>query len=277
MHQIPSITVIEPPKGWVGLNWSELWRFRELLYFLIWRDLKVRYKQTALGIGWVLLQPLITMLIFTFVFGVLAGMGRQTDPIPYPIYVYASLIAWTFFANCVSHNSHAILNNAPLVTKVYFPRMLLLFSGIGGGLVDLGVAALLLLGMMAFSGLWLGWPVILLPMAVIALAFMATGLGALFAALTVTYRDFRYLVPFLLQIGLYASAVIFPPQAVPANWQWLLQINPLAGILEAFRFALLRTPLDSAHFVYGCVVSVALLFLGLAVFRRFESRFADEI
>lgn len=272
-----TMQVIEARRGWARWQWAEIWRARELLYFFVWRDLKVRYKQTVLGVAWVVLQPLLTMALFTFVFGTLAGMGRHTGSVPYPLYVYTGLIAWNYFAAIVSHNTHALISNTHLVGKIYFPRMILLFAGVGTAMADYLIACSMQVGLGLYWGFNPGTGWLLLPVLLLGTTLMATGLGALFAALSVSYRDFRYVVPFLLQLAMYATPVIYPSALVPEQWRWILAVNPVVGLIDGFHAAFFQQPVQTSSLALSLVLSVVTFLAGTLVFKRFESRFADVI
>lgn len=256
---------------------GELWRFRELGLFLVWRDVKVRYKQTLLGALWALLQPALAMAVFTVFFGRLAGLGEQTGGAPYPIFVYAGLLPWTFFQNAVTSSGGSLIGNANLITKVYFPRLLIPLGAIGAGLVDLLIAASLLFALMLGYGIAPTASLLLLPLFVLGALFAAAGVGALLSALTVKYRDFRYVVPYGLQLWLFLTPVIYPPRIVPESWRWVLALNPMSGVVEGFRAAVLGTALDSTSVAISALMAASLFVLGTAYFRRVERSFADVI
>lgn len=262
------------PGGKLGV---ELWRYRELFAFLAWRDLLVRYKQTAVGVAWSLLRPLLTMLIFTFVFGKLAKL--PSEGLPYPVFVLAALLPWQLFANALTESSASLISNTNLITKVYFPRLIIPTSVVITALVDFLIAFALLIGMMAFYQVWPGWRILALP-AFLAMALLVSlGCGLWLAALNVKYRDFRFVVPFLVQIGTYASPVGFTSDIVPEKWRLLYSANPMVGVIDGFRWALLGGP--STLHLPGLAISTALA-LALAVsgvwfFRRTERTFADFI
>lgn len=276
LPELPEL-VIEPPKGWIGINWQEIWRYRELLYILVWRDIKVRYKQTALGAAWAILQPFSTMVVFSVILGKLAGLGEKTGGVPYPIYVYTALLAWTFFSGAVNSSSASLVASAHLITKVYFPRLIIPLAAIGSGLVDFAFSSLVLVGMMLFYGVAPTGQMLLLPILLLATILTATGVGMLLSALTVTYRDFRYVATFLLQIWMYASPVMYPPNLLPEKWRWVLTVNPMAGIIDGFRGAFLGLPINLAGIACSLAASVVLFFAGAAYFRTVERRFADII
>jgi len=271
-HEVRRL-VIRPRSGWIAIDWRELWESRELLYFLVLRDVKVRYKQTVLGVAWAVLQPLFTMLIFTLIFGRFAKI--PSDGVPYALFVFAGLLPWTFFSNNISQASMSLMNQQTLLTKIYLPRLFIPSSSIGSGLIDLlvsfGVFALL----MIYYGVGLGPGVLAVPFLVLMTAAASLGIGLWLAALIVTYRDFRYVVPFLVQSWMYLSPVIYPVSMVPAKWQPLLAINPMAGIIDGFRSALLGLPWNYTTIGISSVSSILLLAFGLGYFRKTERSFAD--
>jgi lipopolysaccharide transport system permease protein len=273
----PPVTVIEPRRAWQVVNVAELWRYRELLFFLVWRDVKVRYKQTVLGAAWAVLQPLAAMLVFTLFLGRVAAL--PSDEVPYPLFVFAGLLPWTLFANAVTSSSQSIVGNQNLVTKVYFPRLIIPASAAGVGLVDFGIAFVMLLAMMLAYGVPPGWGVLLVPVLVLGLMVAALGVGALLAALTVAYRDFRHVVPFLVQVWMFATACIYmrADAVVGPRWQAVLPLNPAYGLVSNFRQAVTGRPLDLYSLAVSGAVSLALLVAGCTYFRRVERTFADII
>ncbi len=268
-------TVIEPPKGWHMLNWRELWAYRELLWVLTARDIKVRYKQTVLGAAWAIVRPVLTMLIFSVVFGTLAKM--PSDGFPYPVFVYAALLPWTFFATAISTSGQSLVGSTNLVSKVYFPRLIIPLSSIGAGLIDLAISTGILLLMMLWYGV--GWSVNLLaaPVLLMAVIFIALGVGTLLSALTVAYRDFTHLTPFIVQIWMYITPVIFPVSLVPERWQWLLYLNPMTGLIEGFRSAFLGKAFDMQGLGISFLMAVVIFVVGITYFEKVERRFADII
>jgi lipopolysaccharide transport system permease protein len=266
---------IRPSRGWVALNLRELWAYRELLLFLVWRDVKVRYKQTALGAAWAIIQPLFTMLTFTLFFGHLAGM--PSDGIPYALFAYAGLLPWTYFATAVTASGNSLVGNANLIGKVYFPRMAIPGAAVLGSLVDLGVALPVLVGLMAYYQVWPTWNLLLVPGLVLVLTLMALGVGMWMSALQVKYRDIRYVLPFLIQLWMFASPVIYPLSLVPGKWQWLLALNPLTGIIEGFRAAFLGQPIDWAALALSSGTTLSFTVYAACAFRRMEKDFADLI
>lgn len=271
----PVLSVIRPPRGWRALDVAELWRYRELLWILTERDIRVRYKQTVLGFLWAIIQPVMLMVVFSIFFGRLAGM--PADGLPYPIFVYAGLLPWTFFATSVSNASSSLVGSAALVSKVYFPRLVIPLASAGAALVDFAISAVVLLLMMLWLGV--GWSpnLLMAPVLVAGAIFIALGVGILLSALTVTYRDFRYVVPYTVQLWLFATPVVYPASLVPAEWRWLLFLNPMAGIIEGFRSAFLARPFDWPSIGISLVVAMIVLAIGVAYFERVERRFADVI
>ncbi len=269
------VTIIEPRRGWHMLNWRELWAYRELLWVLTARDIKVRYKQTVLGAGWAIIRPLLTMIIFSVVFGQFAKM--PSDGFPYPVFVYAALLPWTFFAAAISTSGQSLVGSANLVSKVYFPRLIIPLSSIGAGLIDLAISTGVLLGMMLWFGVGFTWHLLAAPLLLIGVVFTALGVGTLLSALTVAYRDFTHLTPFLVQIWMYITPVIYPVSLVPEKWQWLLYVNPMTGLIEAFRSAFLGKSFDLPGIAISLSVAVVVFAIGVAYFERVERRFADII
>jgi lipopolysaccharide transport system permease protein len=269
------VTVIEPQSGWRLVDWKELWAYRELLYVLTMRDIKVRYKQTVLGFAWAIIQPFMMMVVFSVFFGRLANM--PSDGFPYPIFVYAALLPWTFFANSITSPANSLVGSANLVSKVYFPRLIIPLSSVGSGLVDFAIASGILLLLMVYYGV--GWTtnLFIVPILVIAAAFTALGVGTFLAALNVAYRDFRYVVPFLVQFWMFATPVVYPASLVPREWQWALYLNPMAGVIEGFRSAFLGRPFDVPGILLSLAIAGILFAAGTAYFGKVERRFADII
>jgi lipopolysaccharide transport system permease protein len=273
------LTVIEPRPGWRWVNLAELWRYRELLYFLSWRDIKVRYRQTVLGAAWAVLQPLVTMLVFTLFLGRVAAKPPSASDVPYPLFVFAGILPWTLFAAAISAASQSVVGSQNLVTKVYFPRLLIPIGAVGACLVDFLVATGILFVMMAWYRVYPGWGVVLLPLLASGVVVASLGVGILLAALTVRYRDFRHIVPFMVQIWMFATPSIYlqAETTVRPAWQMLLPLNPAQGLIANFRLALLGGPLDIYSLVVSGTVSLLLLAFGCAYFRRVERAFADII
>jgi len=269
------LTVIEPAKGWRAMNFKELWAYRELLLVLVERDIKVRYKQTVLGVVWAVLQPVVTMVIFTVIFGGLAKI--PSDGYPYAVFVFAALLPWTFFANAVSGSSMSLVNSANMVSKVYFPRIIIPLSSIGSGLIDMMISMFVLFAMMIWFGVGWSLNLLLIPVLLLSVIFTALGVGTLLSALTVAYRDFRFVIPFMVQIWMYATPVVYPASLVPEKWQWVMFLNPMAGVIEAFRSAFLGRPFDLAAIGISLAIAVAIFIWGVAYFEKVERRFADII
>jgi lipopolysaccharide transport system permease protein len=266
---------IRPRKAWVALNLADLWDYRELLYFLTWRDIKVRYKQTALGAAWALLQPLFLMLIFTLFFGRVAGLAP--GGVPYPLFALTGLVPWTFFANAVTNSGNSLVGNANLITKVYFPRLLVPMAAVAAGLVDFVLSFVLLAGLMFYYDVRLTWHLAMLPALVLLTTLAATGAGLLLSALNVKYRDIRFALPFMIQLWLFASSVIVPSSVLPERGRWLLSLNPMSGIIEGYRAALLGHPFDWTALSISTAITLVLLAFAVLAFRRMEKQFADII
>ncbi len=274
---MPLETTVERQRGWRVIDFREIWAYRELLYFLTWRDLKVRYKQTVLGAAWAVLQPLATMVAFSMFFGRLASV--PTGDLPYPLFVFAGLLPWTFFANAVSSAGQSVVGSQNLVTKVYFPRLIIPVAATGAGLVDFVIAYGMLLVLMLYYGVVPGAGLALLPLVAIGVAVTALGVGTLLAALTVAYRDFRYVVPFLVQLWMFATPSIYmqADAVMPGAWRLMLPLNPAYGLIANFRAAALGSPLDLYSLVMSSLVGSVLLVIGCLYFRRVERSFADII
>ena len=271
----PRHAVIKSEEAGVQLNLSELWYYRELLYFLTLRDVKVRYKQTLMGLAWVIIQPLGTMLIFTLVFNRFVRL--DAGPLPYPLFALSGLLLWLFFSNAVINSTNSLISNANLITKVYFPRMFIPAAAVGAGLVDLSVAFLLLIAMVVYYGITLSLNVLILPLMILLMSLLALGVGLLSAALTVKYRDLRHALPFIIQLWLFASPVIYPVNVVPDRWKWLVTINPVAGIIEGFRAALTGQPFNWLHLSFSAAITLLVLLGSVYIFRGFEDTFADVV
>lgn len=267
--------LIRPSKGWVPINLSEIWEARELVYFLVWRDLKVRYKQTILGAGWGILQPLLMMAVFTVFFANLTDI--PSDGVPYPIFAYTALIPWTFFAYALNHSSNSLVENSTLLRRVYFPRLVLPLASVIAGLVDFGVAFLLLIAMLVYYGITPTIAIFALPVFVLLAVVTALAVGILFSALNIEYRDIRYTLPFMVQIWLLATPVAYPSSLVGEPWRSLYGLNPMAGVVEGFRWALLGTDPPSGLLAVSAGATVFLLAAGLIYFRRMERTFADLV
>ena len=267
--------VIEPGRG-AAHYWRDLWQYRELLYFLAWRDIAVRYKQTAIGVAWALIRPAVTMLVFVL-FRRLVGIERSA--IPDALFVLAAVVAWQFFAGALSDTSASLINNTNLVSKVYFPRMIVPIASVVTAFADFLVTFLLLVVLMVWQGFAPSWTLAALPAFVILLAALSIGLGSLLAALNVQYRDFRYVVPFVIQVGLFISPIAFASANMPERWRPLYAVNPLVGIIDGFRWSILggRTAIEPVYLSTSIVITAAALIVGVWYFRRMERRFADVI
>jgi lipopolysaccharide transport system permease protein len=270
------ITLIRPSKGWISLKLGELWAYRELLFFLTWRDVKVRYKQTVLGVAWAIIQPVFTMVVFSLFFGHLAKM--PSDGIPYPIFSYAALVPWQFFANGLSASSNSLVGSANLIRKVYFPRLVIPISSVVSGAVDFVLAFLVLLGMMLAYGVAPTWNALWLPLLLLLALVTALGAGLWLTAMNVQFRDVRYAVPFLIQAWMFATPIAYPSSLLDEPWRTLYGINPMVGVVEGFRWALLGTETAPGPIVLiSALVAVGLLVGGAFYFRRMEKTFADVV
>ncbi len=257
--------------------WQDLWRYRELFYFLAWRDILVRYKQTAIGIAWALIRPFLTMVVFTVVFGAIAKLPAGDTP--YPILVFSALLPWQFFANALSECSNSLISNSNLISKIYFPRLIVPASSVMVCFVDFMISGLMLLGLMIYYNFVPSWRILLLPLFVLLALAAATGAGLWLAALNVKYRDFRQIVPFIVQLGLYISPVGFSSSVVPEQWRLLYALNPMVGVIDGFRWAILggQSPLDFRGLALSCTLVAVMLVTGIGYFRKVERRFADVI
>ena len=273
-HQFET-TFIRPPSSWASLGLKELWQYRELLYFLVWRDVKVRYKQTALGAAWAVIQPLFMMLVFSLFFGRLAKL--PSDGIPYPLFTFAALLPWQLFAHALTESSNSLVANERLITKVYFPRLVVPIAAVLGGLVDFAIAFALLLGLMGWYGVVPGIQVLALPLLLLLAVMTALSVGLWLSALNVKYRDVRYTINFLIQFWLFATPVAYPSSIVPERWRALYGLNPMAGVVEGFRWALFGTEPPRAMLAVSALVVLFLLVGGLYYFRRMEQQFADIV
>jgi len=269
------LVVVEANDTWSAINFSELWSFRELLYFLTWRDIKIRYKQTELGIAWAILQPLITMLVFTLFFGRLAGV--PSDNLPYPVFAYAGLLAWTFFSNAITTSGNSLVNSTHLITKVYFPRIIIPSASVAAGLVDFAIAFGIMVVLMAYYRVALTWNILMFPLIVTLITLLALGMGMWLSALNVKYRDVRFALPFLVQLWMFISPVIYPASFLPAKFRWLLSLNPMTGLIEGYRSSLLGLPFNWTSLAASAGITLILLIYSSYTFRRMEKSFADII
>lgn len=269
------LVTIEARRSWAPLNLRDLWAHRELLYFLMWRDIKVRYKQTTLGAAWAIIQPLVTMIIFTFFFGKLARV--PTEGVPSPIFFYSAVLLWTFFSNGVTGGANSLIGNSNLITKVYFPRLIIPSAAVTAGLLDFAIASILLIGLLAYYGFSVTWTYLMLVPLILLTTLLALGVGIWFSALNVKYRDVRYALPFLIQIWFFVSPIIYPSSLVPEEWRWLPALNPLVGIIESFRASLFGRPLPWLALAYSTGFTLMMLVYSCLMFRRMERSFAELI
>ena len=266
---------IRPPKKWVPINFTELWHYRELLYSFVKRDVKIRYKQTALGFLWAIIQPLFLMVVFTLFFGNLAKV--PSEGIPYPLFSFAALIPWTLFAEGITRSTTSMVSNANIMTKVYFPRLIMPLSGILSPLVDFAIAFVILILMMAYYGFVPTIAIVLLPAFILLALLSSLAVGLWLSALNVKYRDFQYTIPFLIQLWLFASPVVYPASMLPQSWQYVYALNPMVGVIEGFRWALLGTNPPESMILVSVGVVILLLVGGLFYFKRMEQYFADVV
>jgi lipopolysaccharide transport system permease protein len=272
---VPSI-VIEPSKGWIGLKLGDLWEYRELLYFLVWRDIKVRYKQTVLGAAWAIIQPFFSMVVFSLFFGKLAKM--PSDGIPYPIFAYAALVPWTFFANGLSQSANSLVDSANLIRKIYFPRLTIPIANVLAGLVDFFLAFVVLLGMMVWYRIYPTERLVWLPLFLLLALVTALAVGLWLSVLNVEYRDVRYTVPFITQFWMFATPIVYPSSLLTEPWRTLYGLNPMVGVVEGFRWALLGTKTAPGPAIAVSSGAALLLLIGGAFyFRRMEKTFADVV
>ncbi|MBA4010565.1 MAG: phosphate ABC transporter permease [Phenylobacterium sp.] len=269
-------TVVRPTSGWRSLNLGELLLYRDLLMFLVWRDLKVRYQQTILGSAWAIIQPLATMVVFTVVFGKLAKL--PSDGVPYPLFSFTALVIWTYFSQAVTGAVNSLIGNTQLIEKVYFPRLILPIAAVVRGLADLAISFAFLIAMLAFYGVWPSWKVVfVIPFTLLAI-IATVGVGAGFAAINVRFRDVRQMMPLLVQLWMFATPVAYPASMAPEKWRLLLGLNPMTGVVEGYRWAMLNTgPFPFDLVALSTASALVMLIIGLFVFRRIESSFADII
>jgi lipopolysaccharide transport system permease protein len=274
-NQTP-ITYLRPSKGWLSIDFKELWRYRELIFFLTWRDIKVRYKQAVLGVAWAVLQPLLTMVIFSVIFGTL--LGTPSAGIPYPLFSLTALLPWQLFASALQRSSISLVGNSNLITKVYFPRLAIPLSSVFAALVDFGVSFIVLMGVMIYYQYWPTWNALwLIPMILLTL-LTALSVGLWLSAMNVQYRDIQQMVPFVIQAWMYASPIVYPIDIIPDGiWRWLYGLNPMVGVIQGFRWALLGGEQPDATMFISIAVVLILLVSGLYYFRRMEKTFADVV
>jgi lipopolysaccharide transport system permease protein len=270
------VIYLKPSKGWLSIDFNELWRYRELIYFLTWRDIKVRYKQAVLGIAWALLQPVLTVLIFTVVFGVL--LQTPSQGLPYPLFAISALLPWQLFANALQRSSISLVGNANLITKIYFPRLAIPLSSVMAALVDFGVSFIVLIGMMVYYRYLPGWNLLWLPVIILFALLTALAVGLWLSAINVQYRDVQHMVPFIVQVWMYASPIVYPIEIIPAGiWRTLYGLNPMVGVIQSYRWALLGGDQPDATMLISIVVVIVLLVSGVYYFRRMEKTFADIV
>lgn len=271
------VTCIDPPSGWEWVRFRELWQHRELLYFLVWRDVKVRYKQTVLGVAWGLLQPLMMMLVFTIFFGRMAGFA--TGDVPYPLFAFAGVLPWIFFSTALLNAGNSVIGSERLISKIYFPRLLIPFAAVGAAAFDFLVAFGLLLGMMAVYQVWPTWHLLFAPLVFALILLASLGFGSVLAALNVRYRDFRYVIPFCTQFWMFATPTVYmqPKAAQSGLTDWALKLNPLTSLIGAFRAACLGTPIDWPGLALSYALVVLVFLAGCFFYRRAEALFADII
>jgi lipopolysaccharide transport system permease protein len=270
------IRIIQPSRSWAALNLAELWEYRELVYLMVWRELKVRYKQTMLGVAWAIVQPFFTMIVFSVIFGRLAGL--PSDGLPYPVFSFAALLPWQLFSLALNESSNSVVTNQRLLTKIYFPRLLLPISAVAVALSDFGISFVFLLGMMAYYGVAPSIAIVTIPLWTLLAIVSALGIGLWLAALNVRYRDIRYTLPFLTQIWLYATPIAYSSSLIPERWRPLYALNPMVGVVEGFRWALLGSgSLPGTMLMVSTGAVVAILVSGLFYFRTTERTFADVV
>lgn len=269
------LVVIKPSGSWVNLGLRDLWAYRELLYFLIWRDVKVRYKQAALGILWVVLQPLLSTLILTIFLGKLARV--PSDGLPYPVFVYAGLLPWTFFAAAVTSSGNSLVGSSNLITKIYFPRMIIPGASVGARLVDFGIGFLNLIGLMIYYRVGISKTILVLPLVIVLITLLALAIGMWASGINVKYRDVGVALPVLIQLWMFASPVMYPSSLVPAKYEWLYRLNPVTGILDGFRAALFGQEIDWTALGISAGFTIGLLVYSAYAFRRMEKNFADVV
>ena len=268
------ITIIEPQSGWRLIDWREMFAYRDLFYFLVWRGIKIRYAQSAIGIGWAIIQPVFSMIVFTIIFGKLANIS--SDGVPYAIFTFTALVPWTYFSSALTDGTASLVTNANLISKVYFPRLVLPLSAVIGKLVDFSIAMVLLFGMMVWYGVMPSIGILMLPLLILLMMLSAAGIAMWLTALAIQYRDVKHAISFVVQMLMYAAPVVYPTSIVPEQYQHLYAINPMVGVIEGFRSALLSTrPMPWDFLAIGSISAIVLFFSGAYYFRRKERIFAD--
>lgn len=277
MSQLPEKPLVSIRAGgkFAAIDLKSLWAYRDLLYFLTWRDVKVRYKQTALGVAWAVIQPLFTTIIFSIFFGRLASL--PSEGIPYPLFAFVAVMPWTFFSNAVSTSGASLVDNSKLITKVYFPRMIIPVSAVAAGLIDLIVAFGILSALMIYYHVGVRWNLLMAPAMVALTALLAIAVGTWMSALNVEYRDIRYALPFAIQLLMFVTPIIYPIDVVPGRWRWLFVLNPLAGIIDGYRSAFCGRPFDWSTLGISAAITLALMLFAISYFRRVERAFADIV
>jgi lipopolysaccharide transport system permease protein len=279
IQRIPT-TVVRARTGWQATDLRELWRFRDLLWFLALRDIQIRYKQTALGVLWAIIQPVASVVVFTIIFGRFLGVADKVPPVngkdvPYPVFLFAGQLPWTLFSAALVASANSLLGNADILRKVYFPRLVMPLAAVGAPLLDYALSLVVFLGVMLWFNVALSWPLLLVPLLVACTLIAAFGVGILLAALNVSYRDFKYVVPFMIQLWFFATPVIYPVKILPEKWTWLLYLNPVVGPIEAFRAVVLGSELNFVGLATSTATGVLGLLIGALYFNRVERRFAD--
>jgi len=276
-HKLPDkpLVVLKPSGSVAWLDLRDLWQYRDLLYILTERDIKVRYKQTLLGAAWAIIQPLFTMIIFSLFFGRLAAI--PSDGVPYPIFAFAGLLPWVFFSNAITNGGNSLIGNTNLITKVYFPRMIIPIASVAAGLVDLFVSFLLLAALMFYYGVSLTMNIVMLPVLVLISSLLAIGVGMWMSGLNVKFRDIRYALPFVVQLGIFVTPIIYPASMVPEKYRLLFALNPMTGIIEGYRSAIFGKPFDWSSLRISILLTVVIVLFSLYSFRRMERKFADLI
>lgn len=270
------LTEIRPRSGLFDLDLGAVWRYRELLYFLVWREVKIRYKQAGLGVAWAILQPLMTVIIFTVIFGLFARF--PSDGLPYPVFALAAVLPWTYFAEALRRSATGLVTDADLVRKIYFPRLIIPIAGVTSPLVDLGFGLLILIGLMGWHGIVPGWPLLLLPFWLVITLGLALAIGLWLGPINVRYRDVMHTLPFITQVWMFATPIVYPLSMIPERWQPLYSLNPMVGVIEGIRWSLLGTGLPNLTAIFTSVVVIILILIGgLLYFRKSERSFADVI
>ncbi len=269
------VTVIRPSTGWVKINFREIWAFRELLAVLIIRDIKVRYKQTVMGVMWAVFQPISSMIIFSIIFGRLAQF--PSEGYPYPVFVFSGMLAWTLFATSISSAGMSLVGSAHLISKVYFPRIFIPLASIGVSLVDFAISCVILIFLMLIYGQAFSFQILLLPVLLFGMLLVSLGTGCWLAAVTVSYRDFRYVISYIVQVWMYLTPVIYPITFIPEKWRWLMYLNPMYGWIDGIRACFLGKDIDQTGLLVSITFSITIAIIGFAYFSRTERRFADVI